>query len=263
MPVKDISLNVDKSGSMASPTVAISQGDESSTEIRASILDGSAPYDLTGKSVRFKCTLPGGKACVDDSCSVVDAKAGVVSYTPPGALAAVAGKITSALFEIWSDGYRIHTTKLAIDVDSTPDGDGAAPGDYVPELDRLKAELARAADAANAASGSASAAASACKIAAEAANAATSKANAATLGANGAASAAKTAAANAGSAASEAKAAANAASASRDSADEAAADARKAAEEVRGAVSSDMRIYFKRVTDAQGNSWPVLVDMTV
>mgnify|MGYP004578763527 CR=1 FL=1 len=90
MPVKDISLTVDKSGSMASPTVAISQGDESSTEIRASILDGSAPYDLTGKSVRFKCTLPGGKACVDDSCSVVDAKAGAVSYTPPGALAAVA-----------------------------------------------------------------------------------------------------------------------------------------------------------------------------
>lgn len=29
------------------------------------------------------------------------------------------------------------------------------------------------------------------------------------------------------------------------------------------AVASSMKIYFKRVTDAQGNSRPVLVDMTV
>lgn len=55
----------------------------------------------------------------------------------------------------------------------------------------------------------------------------------------------------------------NAANASKDGADLAAADARKAAEEARGSVSSYMKIYFKRVTDAQGNSWPVLVDMTI
>ena len=57
--------------------------------------------------------------------------------------------------------------------------------------------------------------------------------------------------------------AASEATKAKDEAALAAADARKAAEEARGAVSTDMKIYFKRVTDAQGNSWPVLVDMTV
>ena len=60
-----------------------------------------------------------------------------------------------------------------------------------------------------------------------------------------------------------AKAATTAANESKNSADEAAADARKAADEARGSVSANMKIYFKRVTDAQGNSRPVLVDMTV
>ena len=60
-----------------------------------------------------------------------------------------------------------------------------------------------------------------------------------------------------------AKAATSNANSAAGSADEAAADARKAADEARGSVSSNMKIYFKRVTDAQGNSRPVLVDMTV
>lgn len=69
--------------------------------------------------------------------------------------------------------------------------------------------------------------------------------------------------ANADAATDAAKAATTAANESKNSADEAAADARKAADEARGSVSSNMKIYFKRVTDAQGNSRPVLVDMTV
>lgn len=120
MPTKAVSLNVDKSGSFAAQTVRISQGDENSTSIVATILGGAQPFDLTGKSVRFKCELPGGKVFVDESVTVTYAEKGVVTFTPPVEVAAAAGKVTGALFEVYSDGYAIHTTKLEIDVDSTP-----------------------------------------------------------------------------------------------------------------------------------------------
>lgn len=120
MPTKAVSLNVDKSGSFAAQTVRISQGDENSTSIVATIMDGAQPFDLTGKSVRFKCELPGGKVFVDESVTVTDAEKGMVTFTPPAEVAAAAGKVTGALFEVHSDGYAIHTTKMEIDVDPTP-----------------------------------------------------------------------------------------------------------------------------------------------
>lgn len=120
MPTKAVSLNVDKSGSFAAQTVRISQGDENSMSIVATILNGAQPFDLTGKSVRFKCVLPGGKVFVDDSVAVSDAKKGVVAFTLPPEVSAAAGKVTGALFEVYSDGYAVHTTKMEINVDSTP-----------------------------------------------------------------------------------------------------------------------------------------------
>lgn len=119
MPTKAVSLNVDKSGSFAAQTVRISQGDENSTSIVATILDGAQPFDLTGKSVRFKCELPGGKVFVDEGVTVLNAEKGMMTFTPPAEVAAAAGKVTGALFEVYSDGYAIHTTKMEINVDST------------------------------------------------------------------------------------------------------------------------------------------------
>ena len=127
MPTKAVSLNVDKSGILAAQAVRISQGDENSTSIIATILDGAQPFDLTGKSVRFKCVLPGGKVFVDEGVTVSNAEKGMMTFTPPAEVAAAAGKVTGALFEVYSDGYAIHTTKMEIDVDSTPTVvDGAA-----------------------------------------------------------------------------------------------------------------------------------------
>lgn len=120
MPTKAVSLNVDKSGSFAAQTVRISQGDENSTSIVATILDGAQPFDLTGKSVRFKCVLPGGKVFMDEGVTVSNAEKGMMTFTLPAEVAAAAGKVTGALFEVYSDGYAVHTTKLEIDVDSTP-----------------------------------------------------------------------------------------------------------------------------------------------
>lgn len=48
MPTKAVSLNVDKSGSFAAQTVRISQGDENSTSIVATILDGRSPSTSRG-----------------------------------------------------------------------------------------------------------------------------------------------------------------------------------------------------------------------
>lgn len=126
MPTKAVSLNVDKSGSFAAQTARISQGDENSTSIVATILDGAQPFDLTGKSVRFKCELPGGKVFVDEGVAVSNAEKGMITFTPPAEVAAAAGKVTGALFEVYSDGYAIHTTKMEIDVDSTPTVVGGA-----------------------------------------------------------------------------------------------------------------------------------------
>ena len=120
MPTKAVSLNVDKSGSFAAQTVRISQGDENSTSIVATILDGAQPFDLTGKSVRFKCALPGGKVFVDEGVTVSNAVKGMMTFTLPAEVAAAAGKVTGALFEVYSDGYAVHTTKMEINVDSTP-----------------------------------------------------------------------------------------------------------------------------------------------
>lgn len=120
MPTKAVSLNVDKSGSLAAQTVRISQGDENSTSIVATILDGAQPFDLTGKSVRFKCELPGGKVFVDEGVTVSNAEKGMVAFTPPVEVSAAPGMVTNAMFEVYSDGYAIHTTKMAINVDPTP-----------------------------------------------------------------------------------------------------------------------------------------------
>lgn len=66
----------------------------------------------------------------------------------------------------------------------------------------------------------------------------------------------------AASALSAGKSADSAAAAIKDTAD-AAADARLAAEEARGSISADKSMYFKRVIDENGDSWPVIVDSTV
>lgn len=66
----------------------------------------------------------------------------------------------------------------------------------------------------------------------------------------------------AASALSAGKSADSAAAAIKDTAD-AAADARLAAEEARGSISADTSMYFKRVIDENGDSWPVIVDSTV
>lgn len=71
------------------------------------------------------------------------------------------------------------------------------------------------------------------------------------------------AAASANSATETANASAKKADTAAQGANDAKTEALKAAEEARGSVSDDRKFYFKRVTDANGDTRPVIVDMTI
>lgn len=133
MPVNKIKVSVSDLSKRA--LVAITQGDSRSRIIEATVMDGGSPLDLTGRKARFRAELPHGKVVIDDGCEVADPESGAVVYTLSDEMAASPAVITNAYFEVYDDaGYSLAASKMVIDLG------GARPSDYVPELDRLKAE---------------------------------------------------------------------------------------------------------------------------
>lgn len=145
MPISKLEVSV--SDLAKRPRVQITQGDRRSRVIEATVTDGGSPMDLTGKRARFRAELPLGKVVIDDGCEVADAEAGVIRYTVGDEVAARAAVISDAYFEIYDEeGYSLAASKMVVEVGRGVDVDGERPSDYVPELDRLKAELARIAE---------------------------------------------------------------------------------------------------------------------
>lgn len=145
MPISKLEVSV--SDLTKRPRVQITQGDRCSRVIEATVTDGGSPMDLTGKRARFRAELPLGKVVIDDGCEVADAEAGVVRYTVGDEVAARAAVISDAYFEIYDEeGYSLAASKMVVEVGRGVDVDGERPSDYVPELDRLKAEFARIAE---------------------------------------------------------------------------------------------------------------------
>ena len=267
MNTQTIELDIDKRG-CGNNCIRIAQGESGGTTIKALVYDNGAEFALSGYTAYLVARLPDrihyykGTATVSGNT--------VTHVCEESKLACVPGYTDEAYFEFTKGSQTVQTERFALDImrDAREGNAPAQSWDNAVEALEQRAEAAvskgeKAATDATAAVNNANAAVNICKSATEAANTATSKANAATRSATDATTAANTAKANADAATDAAKTATNAANASKDSADKAAADARKAAEEARGSISTDMKIYFKRVTDAQGNSWPVLVDMTV
>lgn len=150
MPISKLEVSV--SDLTKRPRVQITQGDRRSRVIEATVTDGGSPMDLTGKRARFRAELPLGKVVIDDGCEVADAEAGVIRYTVGDEVAARAAVISDAYFEIYDEeGYSLAASKMVVEVGRGVDVDGERPSDYVPELDRLKAELARIAEEAESA----------------------------------------------------------------------------------------------------------------
>lgn len=139
MPVNKIKVSVSDLSKRA--LVAITQGDSRSRIIEATVMDGGSPLDLTGRKARFRAELPHGKVVIDDGCEVADPESGAVVYTLSDEMAASPAVITNAYFEVYDDaGYSLAASKMVIEVGGGVDLGGARPSDYVPELDRLKAE---------------------------------------------------------------------------------------------------------------------------
>lgn len=255
-----IELDIDKRG-CGNNCIRIAQGENGGTTIKALVFDNGGEFALAGYTAYLVARLPDrihyykGTATVSGNT--------VTHVCEESKLACVPGYTDEAYFEFTNGSHTVQTERFALDImrDAREGNTPAQSWDNAVEALEKRAETAvtkgeQAVTDAGKALNNANTAVNICKSA-------TDEANAATKSATDAASAANTAKANADTATNAANAATNAANASKDSADLAAADARKAAEEARGSVSSDMKIYFKRVTDAQGNSWPVLVDMTI
>lgn len=267
MNTQTIELDIDKRG-CGNNCIRIAQGENGGTTIKALVFDNGGEFALAGYTAYLVARLP-DRIHYYKGTATVSGNA-VTHVCEESKLACVPGYTDEAYFEFTKGSQTVQTERFALDImrDAREGNTPAKSWDNAVEALEKRAETAvtkgeQAVTDASKALNNANAAVNICKSATDAANTATGKANAATKSATDAASAANTAKANADTATSRANAATNAANASKDSADQAAADARKAAEEARGSVSSDMKIYFKRVTDAQGNSWPVLVDMTI
>lgn len=267
MNVQTIELDVNKRG-CGNNCIRIAQGEGGGTTIKALIYDNGGEIALAGYTAYLVARLP-DRIHYYKGTATVSGNA-VTHVCEESKLACVPGYTDEAYFEFTKGSQTVQTERFALDImrDAREGNTPAKSWDNAVEALEKRAETAvtkseQAVTDAGKALNNANAAVNICKSATDAANTATGKANAATKSATDAASAANTAKANADTATEAANAATNAANASKDGADLAAADARKAAEEARGSVSSDMKIYFKRVADVQGNSWPVLVDMTI
>lgn len=246
------------------------RGERGNRELTVSIASKGIPYDLTGCTVRFVGTTGAGQLVGPTEIEVANAPAGMVRHVLPAEMSTDAG-LAHWYYEIYKgEDYLDTTESCSVKVLQNADIGGQQATVYISILEKAKideqarstAETARVEAekqrVANEDEREASFMEMSTKLSAAAA-----AAKAARDDATASATAAKESKdAAAASALSAGKSADSAAAAIKETAD-AAADARLAAEEARGSISADKSMYFKRITDENGDTWPVIVDTTV
>lgn len=246
------------------------RGERGNRELTVSIASKGIPYDLTGCNVRFVGTTGTGQLVGPTEIEVANAPAGMVRHVLPAEMSTDAG-LAHWYYEIYKgEDYLDTTESCSVKVLQNADIGGQQATVYisileqakideqartVAEAKRVEAEEQRVA---NEEERDTSFTEMSNKLTAAAATAKAARDNATAS----ATAAKKSEDAAAASALSAGKSADSAAAAIKDTAD-AAADARLAAEEARGSISADKSMYFKRVIDENGDSWPVIVDLTV
>ena len=246
------------------------RGERGNRELTVSIASKGVPYDLTGCTVRFVGTTGGGQLVGPSEIEVTNATAGMVRHLLPAEMSTDAG-LAHWYYEIYKGEDYLDTTETcSVKVLQNADLGGQQATVYISILEQAKIdEQARVAAetkredaenqrAANEKERETSFVEMSGKLAAAAATAKAARDDA-TKSAKEAEKSEQSAAASALSAG---KSADSAAAAIKDT-EAAAADARLAAEEARGSISADKSMYFKRVIDENGDSWPVIVDSTV
>ena len=260
------------------------RGERGNRELTVSIASKGIPYDLTGCTVRFVGTTGTGQLVGPTEIEVANAPAGMVRHVLPAEMSTDAG-LAHWYYEIYKgEDYLDTTESCSVKVLQNADIGGQQATIYIPILEQAKAdEQARtAAETKRAEAETGRSTAETARVAAEKQRAANeterdtsftemhhklttsaATAKAARDNATASATAAKESKdAAAASALSAEKSAGSAAAAIKET-ESAAADARLAAEEARGSISADKSMYFKRVIDENGDSWPVIVDSTV
>lgn len=246
------------------------RGERGNRELSVSIASKGIPYDLTGCTVRFVGTTGTGQLVGPTEIEVANAPAGMVRHVLPAEMSTDAG-LAHWYYEIYKgEDYLDTTESCSVKVLQNADIGGQQATVYISILEQAKideqarstAETARdeaeKQRVANEAERETSFMEMSTKLSAAAAAAKDARDDA-TASATAAKESKDAAAASALSAG---KSADSAAAAIKETAD-AAADARLAAEEARGSISADKSMYFKRIADENGDTWPVIVDTTV
>ncbi len=246
------------------------RGERGNRELTVSIASEGIPYDLTGCTVRFVGTTGTGQLVGPTEIEVSNAPAGMVRHVLPAEMSTDAG-LAHWYYEIYKgENYLDTTESCSVKVLQNADLGGQQATIYISILEQAKvdeqarntAETARA-DAekqreANEAERETSFLEMSNKLATAAA-----AAKAARDDATASAEAADQSKRSADASAIAAGKSADSAAAAIEETKDAAADARLAADEARGSISADKSMYFKRITDENGDTWPVIVDTTV
>lgn len=246
------------------------RGERGNRELTVSIASEGIPYDLTGCIVRFVGTTGTGQLVGPTEIEVSNAPAGMVRHVLPAEMSTDAG-LAHWYYEIYKgENYLDTTESCSVKVLQNADLGGQQATIYISILEQAKvdeqarntAETARA-DAekqreANEAERETSFLEMSNKLATAAA-----AAKAARDDATASAEAADQSKRSADASAIAAGKSADSAAAAIEETKDAAADARLAADEARGSISADKSVYFKRITDENGDTWPVIVDTTV
>lgn len=246
------------------------RGERGNRELTVSIASKGVPYDLTGCTVLFVGTTGTGQLVGPTEIEVTNSTAGMVRHLLPAEMSTDAG-LAHWYYEIYKGEDYLDTTETcSVKVLQSADIGGQQATVYISILEQAKIdeqarvtaetkrEDAENQRAANEKERETSFVEMSNKLAAAAATAKAARDDA-TKSAKAAEKSEQSAAASALSAG---KSADSAAAAIKDT-EAAAADARLAADEARGSISADKSMYFKRITDENGDTWPVIVDTTV
>lgn len=246
------------------------RGERGNRELTVSIASKGIPYDLTGCTVRFVGTTGTGQLVGPTEIEVANAPAGMVRHVLPAEMSTDAG-LAHWYYEIYrGEDYLDTTETCSVKVLQSADIGGQQATVYISILEQAKideqaraeaeskradAESQREANEQERESSFVEMSSNLAKAAASA-KAARDDATASAKAAEKSEQSAAASALNAG------KSADSAAAVIKDT-EAAAADARLAADEARGSISADKSMYFKRITDENGDTWPVIVDTTV
>lgn len=246
------------------------RGERGNRELTVSIASKGIPYDLTGCTVRFVGTTGTGQLVGPIEIEVANAPAGMVRHVLPAEMSTDAG-LAHWYYEIYKgEDYLDTTESCSVKVLQNADIGGQQATVYIPILEQAKADeqVRNAAEtkrdeaekqrAANETERETSFMEMSDKL-----SAATAAAKAARDDATASAEAADQSKRSADASAIAAGKSADSAAAAIKETKDAAADARLAADEARGSISADKSMYFKRITDENGDTWPVIVDTTV